>query len=128
MSKVQLLDCTLRDGAYICDSMFGTPAIKGIIHRLQEANIKIIECGWLKNSEHKEGSSFFHVPDDVKPYLIDKKNDVTYVAMIDWDRYDVSVLPQYDGKSIDAVRVVFPHGKCKEGAEIGKKIKEKEIY
>lgn len=30
-SKVQLLDCTLRDGAYIVDSKFGETAINGYI-------------------------------------------------------------------------------------------------
>ena len=29
--RIQLLDCTLRDGAYIVDANFGEPAIKGII-------------------------------------------------------------------------------------------------
>lgn len=35
--RVQLLDCTLRDGAYIVDAKFGVPAIKGIIknYRMQ---------------------------------------------------------------------------------------------
>ena len=27
--KIELLDCTLRDGSYINDSHFGTPVIKG---------------------------------------------------------------------------------------------------
>ena len=41
-SQIQLLDCTLRDGAYIVDSMFGAPAIKGIIKKLDKDNIYII--------------------------------------------------------------------------------------
>jgi len=45
---IEILDCTLRDGAYICDSNFGVPAIKGIIKKCQDAGIDIIECGWLK--------------------------------------------------------------------------------
>ena len=53
-TKIKLLDCTLRDGAYIVDSAFGIPAIKGIIKKLQEANVDIIECGWLKDKEHQE--------------------------------------------------------------------------
>ena len=32
-SKVKLLDCTLRDGSYICNAMFGESAIKGIIKK-----------------------------------------------------------------------------------------------
>ena len=129
-SKIKLLDCTLRDGAYVVDAKFGTPAIKGIISKLQDARVDIIECGWLKDKPHEEGTSFYHVPSDLKQYLGHKDKDITYVAMIDWNRYDVSVLPPCDHGSIDAVRVVFPHGKHKEGAEIAKKIKDKgyDIY
>lgn len=123
--KIQLLDCTLRDGAYIVDAKFGTPSIKGIIKKSQDANIDVIECGWLKNTEHVPGTSFFHVPDDLLPYIIEKKESTTYVVMIDWDRYDLDFLPEYDGKTIDAIRVVFPHGKHKEGIAVGKKIREK---
>ena len=31
MGKIEVLDCTLRDGAYIVESRFGTAAIRGII-------------------------------------------------------------------------------------------------
>lgn len=123
--KIQLLDCTLRDGAYIVDAKFGTAAIKGIIHNLEKANIEIIECGWLKNNEHQQGTSFYHVPDDLRQYLSDKKTDTIYTVMIDWDRYDLSYLPERDGQSVDAVRIVFPYGKCRQAIEVGEKIKEK---
>lgn len=123
---IELLDCTLRDGAYINGSRFGSPAIKGIIKNLQDAGVDVIECGWLKNDLHEEGSSYFHVPSDIEPYLLEKKDNITYVTMIDWDRYDVDeYLPKYDGKSIDAIRVVFPRGKHREGIRIGEKIRNK---
>lgn len=122
---IQLLDCTLRDGAYIVDSKFGTVAMKGIISKLQDANVDIIECGWLKDKEHTEGTTFFHVPSDIVPYITNKKEGVMYVSMIDWNRYNVDALPPYDGKSIDAIRVVFPYGKHKEGIAIGQEIRKK---
>lgn len=125
VNNIQLLDCTLRDGAYIVDSHFGKPAICGIVNKLQEARIDVIECGWLKNKEHEEGSSFFHVPDDLIPYLISRSKNVTYTVMIDWDRYDLDYLPEYDGRSIDAVRVVFPHGRHVEGVDVGRNIRNK---
>lgn len=125
MQKFQLLDCTLRDGAYIVDSKFGSVAMKGIIGKLQEANVDIIECGWLKDKPHTEGTSFYHVPDDILPYLGKKKEGILYVAMIDWNRYNVDALPPYDGRTIDAVRVVFPYGKHKEGIAIGQEIRKK---
>lgn len=123
--SIELLDCTLRDGAYINNSEFGEPALKGIIKHLQDAHVEIIECGWLKDSEHKEGSSYFHIPSDMEKYILEKKTSATYVTMIDYNRYEDSVLPVCDGKSVDAVRVVFPHGKHEEGIAIGERIKLK---
>lgn len=123
--KPELLDCTLRDGAYVVDAKFGMTAMKGIIKKMQDANVDVIECGWLKNNPHEIGTTFFHVPDDLKQYLTDKSEHSTYTVMIDWDRYDLDYLPDNDGKSIDAIRVVFPYEKYKEGIEVGQKIKEK---
>ncbi len=123
--KIELLDCTLRDGAYIVNGEFGAPAIKGIIKKLQDANIDIIECGWLKDAPHKEGSSYYHVPSDLGAYLLKRSDRAVYVAMIDWDRYNVDNLPQCDGRYLDAIRVVFPHGKCREGIAVGRAIAEK---
>lgn len=125
MGKIKLLDCTLRDGAYIVDSKFGDAAIKGIIKKLQDAGADIIECGWLKDKPHEEGSSFYHLPEEVIPYMIERKPDHEYVVMIDWDRYNLDNLPVCDGKSIDAIRVVFPQTKFREGIAVGKKVKEK---
>ncbi len=123
--KIELLDCTLRDGSYINDSHFGTPVIKGIIKKMQDARVDIIECGWLKDKEYEEGSAYYHVPSDLEPYLLNRTDNHTYVVMIDWDRYDVNNLPYCDGHSIDAIRVVFPHGKHREGITVGKELQKK---
>lgn len=123
--KIALLDCTLRDGAYINGAHFGTSAIKGIIKKLQEARTDIIEVGWLKDAPHEEGSTYYHLPQDAAAYMVDRQDTVEYVAMIDWDRYDVDHLPPCDGKSIDAVRVVFPHGKHREGLAVAERVREK---
>ena len=122
---IQMLDCTLRDGAYIVNSNFGVAAIKGIIKKMQDANVDIIECGWLKDKEHVIGTSFYHVPQDLKQYIIAPKKNCQFVVMIDWDRYDLTALPDCDYSSIDAIRVVFPHGKHKEGIEVARKIAQK---
>lgn len=123
--KISLLDCTLRDGCYIVNAEFGEPAIKGIIRKMEDAGAEIIECGWLKDSEYKQGTTFFHVPSDLEKYLEDTKKRAIYAVMIDWDRYDVDKLPPCDGKSVDAIRIVFPYGKHKEGIQVGMRIKEK---
>ena len=122
---VQILDCTLRDGAYIVDADFGTAAITGLINKLDEAGVEIIECGWLKNSEHHEGSTYYHVPNDLCKYLKGQDKRAIYTVMIDWDRYDLDNLPMCDGRSIDAIRVVFPHERFKEGIAVGQEVLRK---
>lgn len=123
--QIQLLDCTLRDGSYINASYFGEASIKGIINHLQRAKVDIIECGWFKDNRYEEGSAYYHVPSDALPYFEEKNSDITYVAMIDYNRYDVSALPINNGKTIDAIRIVFPKGECHEAALLAEKIRDK---
>ena len=126
MKRIEVLDCTLRDGAYIVNGEFGSNAISGIMGGLQRAGIDIIECGWLKDQEHTGGTTYYHVPEDILPYMIMPKDPlITYVAMIDYNRYDCSRLPVCDGRTIDAIRVVFPRGKEKEGIAVCEQVKEK---
>ena len=77
MGKIQLLDCTLRDGAYIVNGMFGDNGIKGIIKNLQESAIDIIEIGWLKDPEYTPGTTYYHTPQDAISFLKKKNNKIT---------------------------------------------------
>ncbi len=128
--NIQLLDCTLRDGAYIVDGRFGAPAMKGIIQRMGDANVDIIECGWLKDKSHQEGTTFYRQPSDLKPYIGRKNRRCAYAVMMDWDRYDLNGLEECDGSSADAVRIVFPREHFKEGIALGELVKQKgyEVY
>lgn len=78
--KIRLLDCTLRDGSYINESKFGVPVIKGIIKKLQDADVDIIECGWLKDAPYEIGSAYYHVPADMEQNLLERNDRFTYVA------------------------------------------------
>lgn len=124
--KIYILDCTLRDGAYITESMFGEKTLRGVINNLTKANIDMIEVGWLKNLDYSKGSSWYNKPEDIIQYLPnEKKSNQSYIAMIDYGRYDISQLKDYDGKSIDTIRLVFPKEKFEEAIEFSKIIKQK---
>ncbi len=126
MSKIELLDCTLRDGAYITDGNFGNSTIKGIIENLTSSKIEMIEVGWLKNIEHDKDSSYFSMVNDISDYLPNSKNDNTeYLVMMDFGRYDITKLPENNGKAISAIRLVFPKEKFVEAIEYSKYIKNK---
>ena len=48
MDRVNILDCTLRDGGYVNDFNFGQDILKDIIKKLTKASIDIIECAFLE--------------------------------------------------------------------------------
>ena len=82
MAKIELLDCTLRDGAYDVNGDFVDDVIVGLIKKLDAANADIIECGWLKDAPHKDGSVYYHVPEDVRKYMPwHRKSVATYTVM-----------------------------------------------
>ena len=51
MNGISILDCTLRDGGYINNWNFGNLAVGEIINLLNESNVDIIECGFLRDEE-----------------------------------------------------------------------------
>ena len=49
MNHAKLLDCTLRDGAYLIDKKFGDNTIHGIINGLVKTGVDLIEIGFLQD-------------------------------------------------------------------------------
>ena len=107
MKRVNILDCTLRDGAYLIDSQFGNTAIKGIIEGLTESGIDVIECGILKDEPHREGTTIFNNAAQLRSFLPTDKRHSSYVCLADYSRYHIDNLEPYDGTSIDGVRACF---------------------
>lgn len=107
MSHVKVLDCTLRDGGYVVNMDFGERTIKGIIGKLCETKIDIIECGFLKDVDYRPGITTFNKIEEINRYLPDKNVNTSFVAMIDYGRYSVEKLTNYNGKGVDALRDCF---------------------
>lgn len=110
MSNVRILDCTLRDGGRIIDCAFPDDDILDIASRLADAKIDIVEVGFLrdeKSVEYKGNSTFFTSVEQIRPFVKNKKTGTMFVAFVDYGMFDFSTLPQYDGTSIDGIRVGF---------------------
>lgn len=108
MSEIKLLDCTLRDGGYCNNWQFGQSSIHSIISGLIEANIDIIECGFItqkykKNEDRTQFTSF----EDIAEVLPADKGGKLFVAMINYGEFSLQNIPDYDGKSVDGIRVAF---------------------
>ena len=122
--QITLLDCTLRE-APIDNLYIGTNNIQKFINELENAGVNIIECGFLKNSDYNEGSCIFNKVEEIAPYLKEKKNNIIYTALVDYGRYDLKYLSDFDGKSIDAIRICFKKGEQNQAIEYARQIKDK---
>lgn len=124
MNDFKILDCTLRE-APIDGLMWGDTTIKKLIGGMEEAGINIIEVGFLKNNDYRFGSSSFKHVEEMLPYLKNKRPDTMYVALVDYGRYDLKYLSDYDGKAIDAIRVCFKKHEIGDVLNYAEQIRQK---
>lgn len=125
VNHAKLLDCTLRDGAYLIDKKFGDTTIHGIIEGLIKSRIDIIEIGFFQNDGFGEGKTVFLNSSDAKRFVPKDKQGHIFSVLADYSRYDVKNLDECDGTSVDAVRECFLKNERIEAIEYCKVIKEK---
>lgn len=126
MKEIKVLDCTLRDGGYCNQWKFGFSNTKKIIHGLQESGIDIIECGFLTNSiNYNKDITKYTNMEEIATIIPEDRFGKTFVCMLNYGEYDVEKIPEYDGKSVDGLRVAFHKKDMIPALEICEKIQEK---
>lgn len=125
MRNIEVLDCTLRDGAQTNAGRFGEKAIQNIILGLRDAGIDMIECGFLKDTEFEEGRTYYPQPSYAKKYIPQEKGNATYVALVDYGRYNVDALEVCDHKTFDFLRISIFEKDVENVKEFAQKVKEK---
>ena len=126
MNKVHVLDCTLRDGGYCNEWKFGFDNARKITLGLVEANVDIIECGFITNLiDYNPDITKFNTMDEVAKIIPENRDGKIFVAMMNYGEYKIEDLPLFDGSSIDGIRVAFHKMNRYEALECCKQIKEK---
>ncbi len=126
MNKVQVLDCTLRDGGYCNEWKFGLENAKSITLGLIDANVEIIECGFITNTvDYNPNVTMFNTVDEISEIIPKNKDGKIFVAMMNYGEYRAEDLPPYDGSSIDGIRVAYHKKDRNEALELCKQIKAK---
>ena len=87
MRKIQLLDCTLRDGGYVNDWEFGHNYLINIYERLLESETDIIELGFLDDRRPLDINRSIMPNTECmqKIYGHVKNNHAMLVGMIDYE-------------------------------------------
>jgi len=125
MGRINLLDCTLRDGGYINNWEFGENAIRQILVKLAKTKIEMIEIGFIKGDEYNPNQTLFPDTDSFCNVIIQKDDEVKYLGMLDMSK-PVSVdkiRKRHDG-TIDGIRVIFKQNKIDEAYEYCQHIKK----
>lgn len=125
MKKIELLDCTLRDGGYVNDWRFGNTNIVSIFERLVDANIDIIEVGFLDDRRpfDIDRTVFPNIQSADRIYgSLDKKNAMI-VAMIDYGTCAIENLATCEESCLDGIRVIFKKSRMYPAMEFCRQIK-----
>lgn len=129
--NIQVLDCTLRDGGYCNNWEFGLDNINYIIDKLLEANIDIIELGFLSDcKEPTQNNSIFRGSDKLKSILNTREKHSKFLCMCNYGEIDFDKLENKSSMCIDGIRLAFHKNNWKDALAQGKLIKEKgyELY
>lgn len=126
MNNIHILDCTLRDGGYCNEWRFGFENARKITNGLLEANVEIIECGFITNrvSYDPDVMKYNTIAEAAKVIPQNKEGKI-FVAMMNYGEFNIDDLPPYDGSSIDGVRVAYHKRNRYEALDLCEKIKEK---
>lgn len=115
MGKIELLDCTLRDGGYINEWKFGYHTIRDIIMKLVESQVDYVEVGFLRDCEYDKNAAVFNNCAQIRNILPENKGNTRFTAMSLHNKYDINKLEDYDGSTIDALRITFHDYDIEEG-------------
>lgn len=116
MNNVRLLDCTLRDGGYVNDWLFGHDTMISVVERLAGAGIDIIEVGFLDERrafdldrsimpDTASAAKIFHGVDTCGAMIL---------GMIDYGTCPISRLQPCDESFLDGIRVIFKKERMSE--------------
>lgn len=126
MDRINVLDCTLRDGGYCNQWSFGKKNISKIINTLIRVNVEIIECGILTDCQsHTEDNTLFNSIEQISEYLPEGRAGKLFVCLVDYGKYEFDKLVPCDGTSVTGIRVAFHKKDAEKALQVCQMIKEK---
>lgn len=127
MNAIKVLDVTLRDGGCVNQFNFGQAYMEEILNALEESGVDYIELGYIDQEAGSEQGRTQYINEAVieQHFLTHKKPGVTYVAMMDYGKFDVSTLQPRSEQGIDGIRVAFHKKDRFHMVAVGKAIMEK---
>lgn len=116
MKEVRVLDCTLRDGGYCNDCQFGFRNARYLVDSLVQAGVDVIECGFLtQRTPYQEDFTRFNTMEQAARLIPQDRRGRLFVGLLDYGAFSPDDLPEWDGSTLDGIRVTF-HKKDRDPA------------
>ncbi len=127
MNSIKVLDVTLRDGGCVNDFNFGQVYMEKILVAQEKSGVDMIEMGYLDETKGTlRGRTQWKTVEAIHETLMkDKKPGITYLAIMDYGKFNVDSLPLRSEKTIDGIRVAFHKKNMHDIPDIGRKIMDK---
>lgn len=105
--SVEILDCTLRDGGRLIDCAFQDGQVRGVVQRLMQAKIDIIEVGFLREKVVYTGDSTFFRRIEEAEALLPEGSGKDFALFVDYGYYSAEALPARSGNFKWGIRYGF---------------------
>lgn len=127
MQKPTGLDVTLRDGGCVLDFDFGTDNMEKILAAEEAAGVDVIELGYIDGENGSAcGRTMYSSEQVIKDAILkSKKPGTSYVAMIDYGRYDMDRLMPRDPDGLDGIRLAFHKKDMENMIPLGRTVLDK---
>lgn len=127
MNSIKVLDVTLRDGGCVNDFNFGQTYMEKILAAQEASGVEVIEMGYIDEVKGSKSGRTQYINEQVitECLLKNKKPGVTYVAMMDYGKFNVDNLKHRTETSIDGLRVAFHKKNMHDMIPLGRKVIEK---
>ena len=127
MNSLKVLDVTLRDGGCVNDFNFGQTYMEKILEAQEASGVEIIELGYIDENKGSAYGRTQYINEKVIPQCIlkHKKPGVTYVAMMDYGKFNVDNFENKSEEGIDGIRCAFHKKNRFDIIPLGRKLIEK---
>ena len=125
--KLELLDCTLRDGGYINDWEFGHDTLVNVFERVCASGVEFIELGFLDDRRT------FDINRSIMPDTADMekiygglpKGNTKLMGMIDFGTCSIDHIQPCSESILDGIRVIFKKHLREPAMAFCKQLKDK---
>lgn len=118
MGKIQILDCTLRDGGYVNNWEFGKETIEKVIRILSAVGVDLVELGFFRDEAYGENRSIFNDISQVQKITKEYSDKTNFAGLIEMaNPFPFEKLASCPGDAPKTIRYSFWKRLIDEGYE-----------